>query len=437
MKTIFPSMIVFLFIFSARAERPDEALTPNFDACVHQLHRVGGVSLRLAQNACLRPLSQEILNCQNRNFLFAFRDARESLVECVRNPSAGAGLRGELYHGVYEPLESLRPQKQTVCSITVNSFDERDIFRANLDPNRFNWIELLPERETSANARFIVRDDHWMKRACAAKIRCDVLVVSGHFAESFLGDAGFEIPLKELTKASCGSDCRDLFGSVKEVYLFGCNTLAERRPDARSITQYIDVLTVDGVPPHRAQRVSARRYTDYGASIAEEMRSLFPSANSVYGFPTVSPSGKNVSADLREYVKAGYATDDASERAKIFSKTLAQAGMIRLSARPPLCEEAKDVLRSPSLRTKAGLLAFKNLYAEMMPVPVVDVLVAGRDRGLLTEQEWQGLRTELLNRWNKIPYEIRRQRVCPVMLTEHGPLFPEWKPCLQDYFWMS
>src|SRR5436190_10913421 len=65
--------------------------------------------------------------------------------------------------------------KKTVCTITVNSPDEKEIFRQNLPRDDFEFVELVEPG----------RGD-WLQSACRTGVRCDVLLVSGHF------DAGTE-----------------------------------------------------------------------------------------------------------------------------------------------------------------------------------------------------------------------------------------------------
>src|SRR5213592_317328 len=113
----------------------------------------------------------------------------------------------------------VRADKSTVCTITVNSSDEKEIFRRYLPEDKFEFVELV-ERG---------RPD-WLASACQQRVRCDVLVISGHF------DAGTEfysdrldarefLPVEEMERVSCSESCPGLFSQLKEVYLFGCNTL--------------------------------------------------------------------------------------------------------------------------------------------------------------------------------------------------------------------
>ena len=63
-----------------------------------------------------------------------------------------------------------RADKKTVCTITVNSPDEKEIFRRSLPQDDFQFVELV-ERG---------RPD-WLASACRKGVRCDLLLISGHF----------------------------------------------------------------------------------------------------------------------------------------------------------------------------------------------------------------------------------------------------------------
>ena len=63
-----------------------------------------------------------------------------------------------------------RADKRTVCTITVNSPDEKETFRRYLPDDQYQFVELV-ERG---------RPD-WLASACRQGVRCDMLVISGHF----------------------------------------------------------------------------------------------------------------------------------------------------------------------------------------------------------------------------------------------------------------
>src|SRR5258708_38008302 len=122
-----------------------------------------------------------------------------------------------------------RADKKTVCTITVNSADEKEAFRRSLPPDKYQFVELV-ERG---------RPD-WLASACRQKIRCDVLVISGHYdgGNEFFSEhveAHEFLPVDEMERASCSTSCSTLFSQLKEVYLFGCNTLNPERQNAVSV----------------------------------------------------------------------------------------------------------------------------------------------------------------------------------------------------------
>src|SRR5207244_9389118 len=91
--------------------------------------------------------------------------------------------------------------KKTVCTITVNSSDEKEIFRRSLPSDEFQFVELV-ERG---------RPD-WLASACRAAVRCDVLVISGHFdgGDEFYSDrvdARELLPVDEMKRVSCSVAC--------------------------------------------------------------------------------------------------------------------------------------------------------------------------------------------------------------------------------------
>src|SRR4030095_10227190 len=110
--------------------------------------------------------------------------------------------------------------KRTVCTITVNSPNEKEMFRQRLPADQYQFVELV-ERGRS----------DWLASACRQGITCDVLVISGHFDGNteFYSDqvaASEFLPVAEMERASCSDSCPGLFSQLKEVYLFGCNTLS-------------------------------------------------------------------------------------------------------------------------------------------------------------------------------------------------------------------
>src|SRR5262249_44389475 len=142
-----------------------------------------------------------------------------------------------------------RADKKTVCGITVNSSDELQTFRRSLPADKFQFVELV-ERG---------RPD-WLASACQQGIRCDVLVISGqyHGRNEFYSqqvDVEEFLPIDELERVSCSASCPGLFSQLKEVYLFGCNTLNPETAHSAS-TEIVRTLSSAGGAPGAAERMS-------------------------------------------------------------------------------------------------------------------------------------------------------------------------------------
>jgi hypothetical protein len=189
--------------------------------------------------------------------------------------------------------------KKTVCSITVNSPDEKEAFRRSLPPNKYEFVELV-ERGRS----------DWLESACRQGIRCDVLVISGHYdgGNEFFSehlDAREFLPVAEMERVSCSDSCPGLFSQLKEVSLFGCNTL---NPEAvRSASAEIGrSLVRSGYSRADADRLSRALSARHGESSRDRMRLIFKDVPAIYGFSSVAPLGPTAAFFLdRHFQSAG------------------------------------------------------------------------------------------------------------------------------------
>jgi hypothetical protein len=182
-------------------------------------------------------------------------------------------------------------EKKTVCSITVNSPDEKEAFRARLPKGEYEFVELIEKG----------RPD-WLRSSCQKGVQCDVLVVSGHFnaGDDFYSDKNEvveHLKVDELERASCSNSCPGLFAKLKEVYLFGCESL---NPDA------------------------SKYASSYGESGRERMRRIFANVPVIYGFSSSAPVGPTAAMLLNRYFdssKGEIATGRPSSRLlQVFSK---------------------------------------------------------------------------------------------------------------------
>jgi hypothetical protein len=198
--------------------------------------------------------------------------------------------------------------KRTVCTITVNSPDEKEMFRQRLPEDQYEFVELV-ERG---------RPD-WLASACQKGIRCDLLVISGHFdgSTAFYSDqvtANEFLPVAEMERASCSDSCPGLFSHLKEVYLFGCNTL---NADAtKSMSPEVGrSLVRGGHSQAEAGRLARTLDQRHAESSRDRMRRIFMNVPVIYGFSSVAPLGPNAATLLGRYLQSSLMAEVGSGRA--------------------------------------------------------------------------------------------------------------------------
>ena len=118
--------------------------------------------------------------------------------------------------------------------------------------------------------------------ACRTGVQCDVLIVSGHFnaGETFYSDdlaKADSLSIDELERASCSDSCPGVFAQLKEVYLFGCESL---NPDA------------------------SKYASAHGESGRARMRRIFADVPVIYGFSSAAPLGAAAAATIERHFDA-------------------------------------------------------------------------------------------------------------------------------------
>jgi len=193
--------------------------------------------------------------------------------------------------------EQARADRKTVCTITVNSADEKQAFRRYLPEDKFRFVELVEKG----------RPD-WLASACRQRVSCDVLVVSGHFngTEFFSEhvDSREYLPVEEMERASCSESCPSLFSRLKEVYLFGCNSL-NSEPATSASAEVGRVLVKAGYSRADAERVSRALNARHSESNRDSMRRIFSDVPVIYGFSSTAPVGSVAADVLSRYFHAG------------------------------------------------------------------------------------------------------------------------------------
>ncbi len=216
---------------------------------------------------------------------------------------------------------------KTVCTVTINSSDEKDAFQRHLPRGDYKFVELVQRGQAD-----------WLESACRRGVTCDALVISGHFDDGTefytdrFDDREF-LTVHELQHASCSASCNGLFSQLKEVYLFGCNTL-KSDPRHTSSAEVARSLLRSGHSQSDADRVSALLSERYGQSNRDRLRHVFKDVPVLYGFSSKAPLGRTAGPLLERYLQSAPVGEVASGRAsagllKLFgpSSMIAVAGL--------------------------------------------------------------------------------------------------------------
>lgn len=137
---------------------------------------------------------------------------------------------------------------------------------------------------------------------------CDVLLISGHHGEGnvFFSDAldrGEHLPISELERVACSDSCPSLFANLKEVYLFGCDTM---NPQAQHTVggEILRSFSREGRSAAEAQRLTQQLRTERGESSRDRMRLVFKDVPVIYGFSSAAPLGASAAVTLNRYFQA-------------------------------------------------------------------------------------------------------------------------------------
>ena len=206
------------------------------------------------------------------------------------------------------PWAAAQTQTQTVCTITVNSSDEKEAFRRHMPAPKYKFVELV-ERG---------RPD-WLASACQAGVKCDVLLISGHYdgGNVFFSDRlemSEFLPVDELERISCSDSCPGLFSQLKEVHLFGCNTLNPRANSSAS-AEVVRSLVREGHSLKEAERQLLALNAEHGESSRDRMRQVFKDVPVIYGFSSLAPLGPLAASTLGGYFRSTGAQEIGQGRA--------------------------------------------------------------------------------------------------------------------------
>ncbi len=235
---------------------------------------------------------------------------------------------------------------KTVCTVTINSSDEKDTFQRHLPPGDYRFVELVQRGQPD-----------WLGAARRSGVSCDALIISGHFDDGTefytdrFDDREF-LTVHELQQATCSAPANGLFAQLKEVYLFGCNTL-KSDPRYAASAEVVRSLQRAGQSSAAAERQAALLSERYGQSNRDRLRHIFKGVPVLYGFSSKAPLGRTAGPLLERYFQSAPVGEVASGRPsatllKLFgpSSMIAVAGLAdndpHAGFRDDLCGFADD-----------------------------------------------------------------------------------------------
>ena len=118
-----------------------------------------------------------------------------------------------------------------------------------------------------------------------------------------------------MERASCSNSCPGLFSQLKEVYLFGCNTL-NGEAGASASAEVARSLIRAGQSKADAERVSRASNERHGESNRDSMRRIFANVPVIYGFSSVAPVGPAAASLLSRYFHAASSAEVGRGRAE-------------------------------------------------------------------------------------------------------------------------
>jgi hypothetical protein len=268
-------------------------------------------------------------------------------------------------------------QAKTVCAMTFNSENERQVFQKNLAPLGYDVVELTPDS----------KDPNWFSRSCNSQIKCDILLMSGHFGGLFFGEGAkpSTLAVSELTAARENNSCGNIL-DAQAVYLMGCNTLASKTPDHRTIYDYLRVLIYDGFPLNLAEGVASARYLQFGQSMSEKMSHIFSNSKLIAGFDSTGPLGAQAAPLLQKAFSNSTQAEKMSTGigAKALSAQFTKHNMRILN--PSKTALDPNIVNAISIDPTSGINAWKNILSSQASIKKYwDFLIRQQNNGYLNQ----------------------------------------------------
>ena len=208
---------------------------------------------------------------------------------------------------LFTAVSALADDRFTVCSVTINSDDEIRLFKKYLPASEFRFVELTAAAEAASPAA----SSPWLANTCDSGVSCDMLVVSGHFGNTwagnygttFAGSSGMSLALTDLEQRRCDESCPGVVSDPLEVFLFGCKTLNDDSGGALSGNDVAALARHDLSASAAARLLDEAENGGEDSSSRRRMQFVFGGVPRLYGFTDVAPAGRRVAPLLENYLQ--------------------------------------------------------------------------------------------------------------------------------------
>lgn len=183
-------------------------------------------------------------------------------------------------------------QKQTICTITINSSEEKKSLLHNLPDSKFQVVELATDGSIN---NYSSRKTAFLVDACnslnANKVKCDQVILSTHFGNHYWGETGLRFNIDDFEQLSCSNVCSNVLSTPKTKIAFACNMNSDNEMGNRTPEQMRTDLINDGLSSIDADQAVQSVHTAAGMSYRQRHNLIFFGDSELIAFNKRAPKG--------------------------------------------------------------------------------------------------------------------------------------------------
>jgi hypothetical protein len=197
-------------------------------------------------------------------------------------------------------------QKQTICTLTINSSEEKKALIKNLPSSQFQVVELATAGSINDYGS---RKTAFLVDACnnlnVNKVKCDQVIISTHFGNHYWGESGLRFNIDDLEQLSCSDVCSNVLSAPKTKVAFACNMNSDDEMGTRSPEQMRADLIRDGLSSIDADQAVQSVHTAAGMSYRQRHNLIFFGESELIAFNKRAPGGRDMAHLMDRAFKQG------------------------------------------------------------------------------------------------------------------------------------